>query len=66
MVEDVTNDFEALEYSATTAGAVLDTLALVSGGGISQGADPQVGRITHVALVPILRRGRIKCVSQTS
>lgn len=31
MIQDVANDFDVLEYSATTAGAVLDTLALVSG-----------------------------------
>lgn len=31
MIQDVANDFDVLEFSETTAGAVLDTLALVSG-----------------------------------
>eukprot|EP00752_Nemacystus_decipiens_P011504 g10216.t1 len=35
MIRDVANDFEVLEYSPATAGAVLDTLALVSGSQVS-------------------------------
>lgn len=42
MVRSVANDFAALEYSPTTAGAVFDTLALVSGNGALLRADSQV------------------------
>ncbi|CAM9093541.1 unnamed protein product, partial [Hapterophycus canaliculatus] len=49
MVEDVTSDFEALEFSATTAGAVLDTLALVSGGDIPHRTDSQVAALSSSA-----------------
>lgn len=30
MVQDAADDFEVLEYSTTTAGALLDTMVLVS------------------------------------
>lgn len=42
MIEDVANDFDVLDYSAATAGAVLDTLALVSGSETSLTRDSQV------------------------
>lgn len=42
MIEDVANDFDVLEYSATTAGAVLDTLSLVSGSETSMTRNSQV------------------------
>lgn len=44
MIEDVANDFDMLEYSPTTAGAVLDTLALVSGREASMTSD---SKVTH-------------------
>ena len=43
MIGDVASDFEVLEYSPATAGAVLDTLALVSGSQVSLTPDSQVG-----------------------
>ncbi|CAM9646533.1 unnamed protein product [Scytosiphon promiscuus] len=49
MVNDVTDDFESLECSTTTVGAVLDTLALVSSIDISQGAHPKVAVLSSSA-----------------
>lgn len=43
MIEDVANDFGLMENSATTAGAVLDTLTIVSGNVTSLTALSQVG-----------------------
>lgn len=45
MIHDVANDFEFLEFSPATAGAVLDTLALVSGSETSLTSDSQVGSL---------------------
>lgn len=42
MVGDVANDFEVLEFSPATAGAVLDTLALLSGSQTSLTSESQV------------------------
>lgn len=43
MIGDIATDFDKLEYSPTTAGAVLSTLSLVSGSEIPLTSDSQVG-----------------------
>lgn len=45
MIDAVMDDFEILEYSTTSAGAVLDTLALLSTGGDAIGVMSQVSSI---------------------
>ena len=42
MIRDVANDFEVLEYSAATARAILDTLALSSESQMPLTRDSQV------------------------
>lgn len=42
MINAVMGDFGVLEYSATSAGAVLSTLALLSTGGDALGIESQV------------------------
>lgn len=47
MIDEVANDFDALEYSATTARAVLDILALVSASETSLNHDSKVSSPCH-------------------
>lgn len=47
MVKSVANDFNSLEFSPTTAGAVFDTLALVSRNEGLLTADSQVKKFAH-------------------
>lgn len=42
MVQDAADDFEVLDYSTTTAGALLDTMVLVSGSENLRTSDSQV------------------------
>lgn len=48
MIDDVANDFGLMENSATTAGAVLDTLIIVSANGTSLTAHSQVVKQLYV------------------
>lgn len=50
MIQDVADDFDVLEYSSATAGAVLDTLALLSGSEASLTPDSQVWEYTYCSI----------------
>lgn len=43
MIDAAVADFGVLDYSLTSAGAVLDTLALLSSNSDALGTEPQVG-----------------------
>lgn len=53
MIGDVATDFDKLEYSVTTAGAVLDTLSLVSESDIPLTSDSQVGQKPSLAFLAL-------------
>lgn len=50
LVSAASDDFGVLDYSTTSAGAVLDTLALLSSNPDVLGADSQVGVVPHMFL----------------